>query len=296
MQLRSLRGDGEERFLPRRTKRIPHEQRAVRIAKERNVSGAVTRRVYPTPPRKGWHSSVSRQLANVPADIDRMSRVQARHSRHHAATHRGIGRRIRSLARRVWKFITVRVNRYIPLPQQGVERAHVIEVGVGQEDGVRLRVAEVFTRPSLNAAGGSIKGRVDEGPPGFRGHREHVDEEHAQPQDVWSDGVERNNGTLWDLDAFHTAAGCNCDAGRTASPLPPCRASAVDRRTRSVRSMTSRSRPWPAGTLVRKSPLSSAGGRATLQVSSILFEGNRGVANVERQDHGSPSSQRGTSC
>src|SRR3954452_14616426 len=105
MQLRSLRGDGEERFLPRRTERIPHEQRAVSIAKERNVSGGVTRRVYPTPPGKGWHSSVSRQLAHVPADIDRMSRVQARHSRHHAATHRRIGRRIRALAGRVWKFI-----------------------------------------------------------------------------------------------------------------------------------------------------------------------------------------------
>src|SRR3954468_21648540 len=115
MQLRSLRGDGKEGFLPRRTKRIPHEQCAVRIAKERYVSGGVTRRVYPTPPRKGRHSSVGRQLANVPADVDRMSGIQARHSRHHAATDRGIGRRIRSLARRVWKFITVRVNRYIPL-------------------------------------------------------------------------------------------------------------------------------------------------------------------------------------
>jgi hypothetical protein len=33
-----------------------------------------------------------------------------------------------------------------------------------------------------------------------------------------------------------------------------------------------------------------------LQVRGVLFESNRRIANVKRQYHGLPSSQRGTSC
>jgi hypothetical protein len=97
----------------------------------------------------------------------------------------------------------------------------MIEVRVREDDGIRRRIAKVLARPPLCASGGSIQGGVDQGPPRLSGHREEVDEEHPQADDIRRDGVERNNGALWDLNAFHTASRCNCSAGRRVVGKPP---------------------------------------------------------------------------
>src|SRR3954467_8764703 len=109
--------------------------------------------VNPAPSREGRQSSVRRQFAYITADVDRVTRVQARHPRHHAATDRRIRRWIRAFAGRVWKFLAMSVNRYVPVAQQGIQRSDVIEVSVRQNDRVGWRVAEMTARPALDPSG-----------------------------------------------------------------------------------------------------------------------------------------------
>jgi hypothetical protein len=94
MELPALRRDGNRRLLFRRRDGIPGEERAVAVAKERHVPGAVARCKNPSPRCRPRHRTIVPQELESIANVDWPPRVQTGHERHRAAADERIGRRI----------------------------------------------------------------------------------------------------------------------------------------------------------------------------------------------------------
>jgi hypothetical protein len=85
------------------------------------------------------------------------------------------------------------IHRDLPLVQQRLQCANMIEVRMRQQDRAWRRIAKVRVRPAGNATSGAIQAAVDKCPAIGASDREHVHEKNAQTNNASRDSIERND-------------------------------------------------------------------------------------------------------
>src|SRR5687767_10902137 len=94
----------------------------------------------PPPTRHGRHLVRVRQWDNAIAEIDAFLGKERREARHQAATYRRVWRRIVGMSGEKRQFERMSVYRHVPDREQRLQRAHVVEVTMRQDDCGRSRV------------------------------------------------------------------------------------------------------------------------------------------------------------
>ncbi len=186
MHLGTLRQDGRHRLLLYRHDGVAGDQGAIAFTEECDVSGGMAGCEDMAPARHHRDRSVVRQDLQAPAHIDRTAWIQAREERHDAAADKWIRRWVRRLAVQVWTLEAVRIHRHIPALEQFVQRTHVIEMAMGQNDGLwwRTRAGELC---GCVDDGARVTGQtgVHQHPRAAGAHDVNVDHERPDPEDAF---------------------------------------------------------------------------------------------------------------